>query len=135
MRLSSETVYFYITYVLIHHIAGINGIEWYFVARDTEIHQFLLTIAQDTDIDYTAFRTAQQFLYSFILHPYSGNKRVAYINDTVAGQDTHLFCRAARNGLNDIECVVNNLELNAYSFEVAVKLLGCLLQFVSRQIG
>ena len=123
--------------LVIYHICGVDGINWYFgtcdgkgyrVRGDASLH------TQHGDIHIRAFRAAQPLHDIVVFHLHSGDGSVVDGDYAVAGQHAYPLRRTAADRLYDIERVAVHVEGDADAAEVALQGLVNLLGLFGRRV-
>src|SRR5690606_22564044 len=89
------------------------------VPGDGEFQRVFLPMTHDTHIHLGAFGSAQQAYHIRVLHASAGHCFTIHGNDAVTCPDTYSLTGAARDGINHIDGITHNVELDAHTFEVA----------------
>ena len=125
----TKLVDFYVAYLFINHIGGIDTLHWNVSTDNSEMKQVLFARTVNTQFHLAAFFTFQTFHGFTVCHNLTDKSRIIYFHNTVACHQTHFFRGTALNdavymngivlnGKLDTDTAETTFQIGVYSFQV-----------------
>ena len=135
MGLHSEALQACVTYARTNHIGCVERVNGYLCTCNDKVQYAFYITAHNAQLDFCAFFAAQTLHNVGAVHFHARYQRVVHHNDAVARNDAHLLWRSIHDGLDNHQRVVNDVELHANTFKIALQRFVHSLCFLRISIG